>query len=177
MNQEIYEKEKTLFELSKKDVKLFGEMAIQRGYDIFAPTDKEDSTEFWDIGIVKNNKEARTQIKGYTDAHKHGYVWVELKSVKKDRLGRNIAGWLYGKATVLGLLIDNCFAIYDMRKLRKHVEELVDFNAPILVTKIMIDKDSVDYEKMKYRQYDRRGDIMVAVPLEDIENFKIDNWK
>jgi hypothetical protein len=97
--------------------------------------------------------------------------------VKKDRLGRNIAGWLYGKATVLGLLIDNCFAIYDMRKLRKHVEELVDFNAPILVTKIMIDKDSVDYEKMKYRQYDRRGDIMVAVPLEDIENFKIDNWK
>lgn len=178
MSREIYEKQKRLFESSKEDVKLFCELAVERDYNVFFPTKKEDVDEFWDTGIEKYNKPACVQVKGYTDAHKHNYVQVELVSKQKDRLGRNIAGWLYGKAKILALLFDKTFMLYDMRKLKKYIEETVDFTLPILMTKYYLDDGkTVDYEKMKYRQYNRWGDVMVAVPIEDIEHLKITEWK
>ena len=178
MLQEIYDKEKILFDLSQKDVKLFGKYAIEKNYNLFTPTKKEDTKEFWDIGIEKGNKEARVQVKGYTDAHKHNYVQIELKSTQTDNLGRNIDGWLYGKATILALRFNDSFELYDMRKLKKYIEETLDFTLPIIMKKYCLDDEEkqVDYERMKYRQYNRRGDIMVAIPIEDIEKFKIAKW-
>ena len=172
---DVYEKQQELLKKSNRDVQLFADWAIEDGYECFMPSDLQDMVNYWDIGITKNGKIARVQVKGNKLAHKLNYTWVELKSVKKDRLGRNVHGWLYGDAHVLALLRgeDDRFDIYNMSKLRKYIETNVDFSAPILVAKALKDDGEVDYEYMSYRQYNRRGDVTVIIPLNDIKGLMI----
>lgn len=151
----------------KKCVKLFQ----KNGYEIFKGSKYHDTIEHWDYLVKKNGKKARVEIKGLKDAHLFGYTWLEIVNVKGEK------GWLYGMADVLSIETKDCFNIYLMKGLRELVEKMVDETKPTLISKPMLDEKNVDYEYMRFRIYNRRGDKMTVVSFNDIEKHMIFSMK
>lgn len=147
---------------SEKDVELFIRLSKELGYECFKASKYIDIFEHWDVLLKKDDNRERVEIKGLKDAHLDGYTWIELVNVKTE------IGWLYGEADVLALRLPDRFNIYKMSVLREIIETNVDFSAPILVSKPLNEDKSVNYDYMRFRQYDRRGDITVITSFEDI---------
>jgi len=151
--------------------KLCVEAFEKNGYETFKGSKHHDTIEHWDYMVKKDGKKARVEIKGLKEAHLFGYTWLEIINVKGEK------GWLYGMADVLSIETEDCFNIYSMKDLRKLVEEMVDKTKPLLISKPIKDNGKVDYEYMRFRLYDRRGDKMTVVSFDDIEKCKIFSMK
>ena len=149
---------------------LFIKVAISAGYKCLKTSRSIDIDEHWDCLIKKDGKKAKVQVKGLKKSHEDGYTWIEIKRYD----GRK--GWLYGKADVLALQHPHRFDIYLMKSIRKLIKEKVDFTLPILKSKPKKENGDIDYEKMRFRQYNgwsRRDDISVIISFDDIKDFKL----
>lgn len=171
MNNELIEKINNDLKKGYIHEKICVELFQKNGYETFKSSKYHDTIEHWDYMVKKNGKKARVEIKGLKDAHLFGYTWLEMVNVKGEK------GWLYGMADVLSIETNDSFNIYSMKGLRELVEKMVDETKPILISKPMIDEKIVDYEYMRFRIYNRRGDKMTIVSFNDIEKYKIFTMK
>ena len=179
MNNKYWEhinelKEECLRE-GKKHEKYCAKLFEKYGYETSKSSNYHDFVEHWDYLVKKDGKKARVEMKGLKDAHLHGYTWLEETNVKTD------VGWLYGMGDVLSVETEDYIYVYLMKGLRELFEKMVDKSKPILISKPKLkDKEGneiVDYEYMRFRIYDRRGDRMTIVSFDDIEEYKIFTMK
>ena len=139
----------------------FIELAERDGYKCLRATRYQDKWEHWDVKIIKDNKSALVDIKGYKDSHKDGLTWIEFKNVT----GRD--GWICGLADVIAFEKEDRFELINRVELKKFVEKKIVNPTGYVYLK------PDDLSEIKYHRYKRMGrrDMVVVVPFADIEQF------
>lgn len=171
--KQVNERKGKCFKEGKKNEIECAKLFKKYGFETFKGSSYHDFVEHWDYMVKKHGKIARVEIKGLKDAHLYGYTWLEETNVKTE------VGWLYGMADVLSIETKDFINIYRMKGLRDLFNEKVDKTKPILFSKPMKDEKNkiVDYEYMRFRLYDRRGDRMTIVSFDDMEKYKLFSMK
>lgn len=139
----------------------FIDLASRDGYKCIRPTRYQDKHEHWDVKIIKDDKTALVDVKGYKESHKEGLTWIEFQNVSGDD------GWIKGKAHVIAFEKEDRFDLYHRAFLKKFVEEKI-----INPTGFVFIKPK-DLSEIIYHRYRRMGrsDIVVVVPFDDIKHF------
>ena len=139
----------------------FIELAERDGYRCIRPTRYQDRHEHWDVKLIKNDKSALVDVKGYKESHKVGLTWIEFESVDgKD-------GWVKGHAHVIAFEREDRFDLIHREKLKNFVE-----NKIVNPTGFVFIKPA-DLSEIAYHRYKRMGrrDMVVIVPFVDIKQF------
>jgi hypothetical protein len=139
----------------------FINLATRDGYKCLRANKYQDRYEHWDVMLIKNNKSARVDVKGYKDSHKIGLTWIEFQTVD------GLDGWIRGRAHVIAFEREDRFDLINRMKLKKFVE-----NKIVNPTGYVYIKPD-DLNEIAYHRYKRIGrrDIVVIVPFVDIEQF------
>lgn len=157
----IHELQEQMYDDGLKVEDYFIKLAERDGYRCVRPTKYQDRYEHWDVLLIKNEKSARVDVKGYKDCHNVGLTWIELQAVD----GKN--GWIKGKAHVIAFEREDRFDLIHRVKLKKFVEKKI-----VNPTGYVFIKPD-DLSEIAYHRYRRLGrqDIVVIVPFVDIEQF------
>jgi len=157
----IYELQKQMYADGLKVEDYFIELAKRDGYKCIRPTRYQDRWEHWDVKLIKNNKSARIDVKGYKECHIVGLTWVEFKTVD------GYDGWVAGKAHAIAFEREDRFDLIHRAKLKEFVENKIINPTGYVFTK------PDDLSKIAYYRYKRMGrkDMVVIVPFADIEQF------
>lgn len=148
--------------IGKKAEEDFEKAAINENFFIILPKSEDDIDKHWDRKLIRDPIVEYVDVKAMKDVHSSGYTWVE----KQNKYGRN--GWLYSPELDYIHLIafekEDRFDLVDVLKLRKLIEEKVDFTKPILMNRV----EPLSY--MIYRVYWRNeDDRIILTPYEDID--------
>lgn len=157
----IHELQKQMYAEGLKVEDYFIKLAEREGYKCLTATRYQDRWEHWDVKIIKDEKSALVDVKGYKDSHKNGLTWVEFQTVAGDD------GWVKGKAHVIAFEREDRFELINRIELKKFVEGKI-----VNPTGYVFLKPD-DLSEIAYHRYRRMGrkDIIVVVPFADIEQF------
>lgn len=141
----------------------FIQLAERDGYKCLRSNNYQDKYEHWDVLMIKDDKSARVDVKGYKDSHKEGLTWIELQAVNGKK------GWVKGEAHAIAFEREDCFELYNRHELESYVE-----NNIINPTGYVFIKPK-NLSKIAYHRYRRMGrrDILVIVPFADIKKFML----
>ena len=157
----VHELQEQMYADGLKVEDYFIELAIRDGYRCVRPTKYEDRHEHWDVKLIKDEKSARVDVKGYKESHKVGLTWIEFQAVDgKD-------GWIKGRAHAIAFEREDRFDLIHRVKLKEFVESRI-----LNPTGYVFVKPD-DLSEIAYQRYKRMGrqDIVVVVPFADIEQF------
>jgi hypothetical protein len=160
---------KDSFELGEKAEGLFAEIAQRTMWQISPSSKDENINEHWDFAIQKDAENFKVEVKSAKRINRNDkkiqfeYSWVEIHGVRpKD------TGWLFGKADLIAFEKENSFIFVKRLDLLAVVNKKVN-----LVAKVHDPKNAL------YKIYTRDGrkDKLTLLPISDIEEIKIMEWK
>ena len=158
---EISDLQKKMYENGRKVEEYFIELAERDGFKCLRANNYQDRYEHWDVLLIKDDKSARVDVKGYKDAHQSGFTWIEFQTVDGE------IGWIRGKAHAIAFEREDCFELYNRKELKKFIEKKI-----VNPTGYVFIKPN-NLQEISYHRYRRMGrkDILVVVPFNDIEQF------
>jgi len=160
---------KDSLELGEKAEAHFAAAARRQGWKVSPSARDENIDEHWDYQIEKGEEKYKVEVKSAKRVHREDdqiqfdHTWVEIHGVRpKD------AGWLFGKADLIAFEKQNSFMLVRRMDLLKVVNKKVN-----LVAKVR------DPQAALYKIYKRDGrkDKLTLLPVRDIEEIKIMEWK
>jgi len=116
-------------ELGNAAQKIFKNIAVKRGWEVFPAVEAQDIDEHWDYSI-KNpaGEEFKVDVKARKRKNRHDknvqdeWAWIELHGVRKNDLG-----WLFGgKADLLAFERKDDFVIIKRERLQHLANSLVN---------------------------------------------------
>jgi hypothetical protein len=160
---------KDSLELGEKAEGLFAKIAHQAGWQVSPSPKDENIDEHWDFHIKKDTGNFKVEVKSAKRINRNDsgiqfeFTWVEIHGVRpKD------TGWLFGKADLIAFEKESSFILVKRLDLLAVVNKKVN-----LVAKVRDPKDAL------YKIYTRDGrkDKLTLLPISDIEEIKIMEWK